>query len=341
MNILCNKHYQRAVAGLSAAALIVLSVVSVLGNFSDSRESILHIDRDDSADSVYHKLRERSGFLSFSAFRLLAAVGNYERHLHVGCYDVGSGHSTLNVFRRLRNGSQTPIRLTIPILRTPEDLSDFLGKTLHDSPQQFLASLTDSTLLAQYGKRPETAVCLFIPNTYEVYWSSSPQRLIEKMHRESRIFWNNRRLEKARQAGLSEDEVLTLASIVEQETADNAEKPTVAGMYLNRLRKSMPLQADPTVKFALREFGLRRILHKHLTTDSPYNTYKNRGLPPGPICIPSQASIDAVLNHVRHEYIYMCAKEDFSGSHNFAITYAEHLQNAKKYIQALDRRGIR
>ena len=161
------------------------------------------------------------------------------------------------------------------------------------------------------------------------------------MQRERDAYWTAERKQLAQKAGLTPDEVVTLASIVEQETANNAERPKVAGMYLNRLRKGMKLQADPTVKFALQNFALRRIMHQHLTANSPYNTYRNEGLPPGPICIPSLASIEAVLHFTTHPYIYMCAKEDFSGTHNFAATYAEHLQNAKKYSEALNKRGIK
>ena len=154
-------------------------------------------------------------------------------------------------------------------------------------------------------------------------------------------FWSEERLGKAQAAGLTPDEVATLASIVDEETANDAEKPMVAGMYINRLRTGMPLQADPTIKFALHDFSLRRIYHGHLETDSPYNTYRNTGLPPGPIRIPSISGIDAVLDYVRHDYLYMCAKEDFSGTHNFARTYREHLANAAKYTKALNQRGIR
>ena len=161
------------------------------------------------------------------------------------------------------------------------------------------------------------------------------------MKRESEKFWTTVRKNKAEKARLTPEEVITLASIVEKETANNQEKPDIAGLYLNRLRRGMKLQADPTVKFALQDFGLRRILNKHLTCDSPYNTYVYAGLPPGPICLPSIASIDAVLNHTEHNYIYMCAKEDFSGTHNFAATYEEHKANARKYVQALNERGIK
>ena len=184
-------------------------------------------------------------------------------------------------------------------------------------------------------------MALFIPDTYEVYWNISIDKLMEKMVKGNQHFWNQQRTQKAKAMGLSPVEVATLASILDEETANNAEKPMIAGMYYNRLKAGMPLQADPTVKFALKDFALRRIYNKLLQTDSPYNTYKNTGLPPGPIKIASIAGIDAVLNHVRHDYLYMCAKEDFSGTHNFAKTYQEHLNNAGRYTKALNQRGIK
>ena len=199
----------------------------------------------------------------------------------------------------------------------------------------------DSAFCRQYGYDTATMACLFIPNTYEVYWNTSLEDFMKRMQKENTIFWNKERLRLAEATGLTPNEVVTLASIVDEETANNAEKPMVAGMYINRLRTGMPLQADPTVKFALHDFSLRRIYHNHLNVESPYNTYRNTGLPPGPIRIPSIAGIDAVLNHVKHDYLYMCAKEDFSGTHNFARTYREHLANAAKYSKALNQRGIK
>lgn len=199
----------------------------------------------------------------------------------------------------------------------------------------------DSAFCRQYGYDTSTIACLFIPNTYEVYWNTSLEDFMKRMQKENTTFWNEERLRRAEAAGLTPNEVVTLASIVDEETANNAEKPMVAGMYINRLHTGMPLQADPTVKFALRDFSLRRIYHNHLNVESPYNTYRNIGLPPGPIRIPSIVGIDAVLNHVKHDYLYMCAKEDFSGTHNFARTYREHLANAAKYSKALNQRGIK
>jgi len=182
---------------------------------------------------------------------------------------------------------------------------------------------------------------LFVPNTYDVYWNMSVEGLMQRMVKEHEHFWQGDREAKAATLQLTPVEVCTLASIIDEETANNQEKPMIAGMYLNRLKSDMPLQADPTIKFALKQFALKRIWQKLLQTDSPYNTYKNTGLPPGPIKIASIRGIDAVLNAVSHDYLYMCAKEDFSGTHNFARTYQEHLQNAARYTKALNERGIK
>ncbi|MEE1542020.1 MAG: endolytic transglycosylase MltG, partial [Paludibacteraceae bacterium] len=201
--------------------------------------------------------------------------------------------------------------------------------------------MNNAEILSVYGLNRATAVSLFIPDTYEVYWNLSPTDLLDRMKKEHNIFWNEERTLKLNALGLSQAEVSTLASIVEEETSKKDEKPVVAGLYLNRLKRGIPLQADPTVKFALQNFGLRRIYKKHLEYDSPYNTYLYAGLPPGPIRIPSKESIDAVLNFTKHNYIYMCAKEDFSGYHNFASSLDEHNKNAAKYRNALNKKNIR
>ena len=182
---------------------------------------------------------------------------------------------------------------------------------------------------------------MFIPNTYEIYWNIPVTKLLSRMKKESDSFWTSDRQAKAKAIGLTPQQVITLASIIDEETAVNAEKPMIAGMYINRLKTGMPLQADPTIKFALGQFGLHRIYYDLLSVASPYNTYRNIGLPPGPIRIPTTVGVDAVLNAVSHDFLYMCAKEDFSGTHNFAKTYSEHLQNARKYSAALNARGIR
>ena len=325
---------------IGSALLLCLSFFFLPFSRTDATE-VLYIDRNDTADSVFHKLRRYGHSHSMMALQLLARVDHYEEHLHTGRYEVEPSISTFALMRRLLHGHQSPVRLTIPTTHTMKHLAARLAKRIEPDSATLAEAFTDSAFCEKHGCTTATLPCLFIPNTYEVYWDITPDQLAQRMKRESEKFWTTVRKNKAEKARLTPEEVITLASIVEKETANNQEKPDIAGLYLNRLRKGMKLQADPTVKFALQDFGLRRILNKHLTADSPYNTYVYAGLPPGPICLPSIASIDAVLNHTEHNYIYMCAKEDFSGTHNFAATYEEHKANARKYVQALNERGIK
>lgn len=301
----------------------------------------VYIDQDDNIDSVYAKLDSISSNHAMSGFKTMVRHSSYDEHIRTGRYEIEKGNSAFTVFRKLKNGLQSSLNLTIPSVRTADKLAGALARKLMMDSVSIYKALTDSATCAKYGYTPETMLCMFIPNTYEVYWNISIDKLLEKMDNESKKFWNFERTQKAQAMGFTEEEVVTLASIVDEETANDAEKPMVAGMYYNRLKSGMPLQADPTIKFALKDFSLRRIYHNMLNVDSPYNTYKNTGLPPGPIRIPSVAGIDAVLNHVHHKYLYMCAKEDFSGTHNFAETYNEHLKNAAKYSAALNKRGIK
>ncbi|MCQ2205652.1 MAG: endolytic transglycosylase MltG [Bacteroidaceae bacterium] len=232
------------------------------------------------------------------------------------------------------------VRLTVPLVRTTAEMAGRLGQVLDADSADFMEVMTDSVLIDSLGYDRATLPAMFIPNTYEVYQWTSPKNLLLRLKQECDNFWTTERLLQAEAQDLSPVEVMTLASIVEQETACDDERARVAGMYLNRLERQMPLQADPTVKFALGDFALKRIQRTHLQCDSPYNTYRHTGLPPGPICIPSLASIKAVLKPEIHNYIYMCAKEDFCGRHNFAETYGEHIRNARRYARALDKAGI-
>lgn len=273
------------------------------------------------------------------AVTLMAYVAGLNRHPHPGRYFAGNGTTVIGLIRNMRNGHQTPIRLVISSsTHTIEDVGDYLAQTLEPGREDLYEALHDEDLLSKYGVTQETAITLFLPDTYEVYWSTTPEALLERMAREREAFWTEKR--QAALNGMTREEVITLASIIEKETQYAPERARVAGMYINRLHRGMPLQADPTVIFAIGDFSIRRVTHAHLETESPYNTYRHAGLPPGPICIPSKGAIDAVLHHEKHNYLYMCAKEDFSGSHNFAVTYAEHLKNAAKYSRALDERGI-
>ncbi len=298
------------------------------------------IDRDDDADSVYAKLADGVGEARLLAVKLLATADGYGEKVKPGRYCADHSLTCLDFYRRLRSGGQTPVRITLPYARTMQQVAARLAPKLEADSADLVRAFTDSVLCAKHGVSVATLPCLFIPDTYEVYWTITPEELMARMEKEKAAFWNAERRRKAEEAGLSIEEVCTLASIVDAETANNAEKPAIAGMYINRLRRGMFLQADPTVKFALGDFGLRRILHKHLEADSPYNTYRHKGLPPGPIAVPTVAGINAVLNYEHHNYIYMCAKEDFSGTHRFAATFAEHKINARRYARALNQRNI-
>ena len=266
---------------------------------------------------------------------------DYPENMRTGRYAVHPGMSNLALLNDLRRGHQVATQVTFNNIRLKEELAERIDRQLMLSKADLLYLLNDSVYCDSLGFTVETILTLFLPNTYEVYWNLSARRFMSRMKREYDAFWNAKRLEKARNAGLTPVEVSILASIVEEETAVPDEYPVVAGLYINRLRAGIPLQADPTVKFAVGDFSLRRILFEHLEVDSPYNTYKHTGLPPGPLRIPSIESLEGVLNYARHRYFYMCAKEDLSGRHNFAKTLAEHNRNAHRYQSELNRRKIR
>ena len=280
-------------------------------------------------------------FKTTAAFAPLMKHYKYDQRVKPGNYAIRPGDSMRDICLRLLSGNQTPVKLVLPSVRTLDRLAGAVSKQIMIDSAAVMGLLTDVRFLDSLGYTSETIPCLFIPNTYEVYWTMSPKQFVTRMVKERNAFWTPARTAKAKALGLTPNEVITLASIVDEETVKNDEKPMVAKLYLNRLKRGMLLQADPTVKFALGEFELRRILYVHLQTNSPYNTYKHAGLPPGPIRIPTISAIESVLNPANHSYLYMCAKEDFSGYHNFATTLTQHNVNARRYQQALNRRGIK
>jgi UPF0755 protein len=334
-------YYLLFAAACLVAVLALAYVYLFAGMLSGKDTTYLYVDDDDTVDSVYAKLKPMVTATAMSGFTSLAQYTQYSDHLHTGRYAISPGEGPVTVLRRLRNGQQAPVRLTIPEARTMPRLAALLSAKLMVDSAAIATALADSAVCARLGYDTCSVPSMFVADTYEVYWNVSVDKLLARMATEHDRFWNQERRDKAQAAGLTPNEVCTLASIVDEETANLDEKPMVAGMYINRLRQGMPLQADPTIKFALRNFGLRRIYRKMLDTPSPYNTYRNVGLPPGPIKIASSDGIDAVLNHTAHDYLYMCAKEDFSGTHNFARTYQEHLDNAARYSRALNQRGIK
>lgn len=286
-------------------------------------------------DSLISSLGADAGEKVYSQWRMM---GGDAAASH-GAYRISSGELLIKAARRISKGMQTPVKAVWSDARSLDIMARKITSGLECTPEEFL--LECGRILPDSGFRKDEFMAAFMPNTYEVYWTVSPEKLIGKLLDYRRRFWTAERREKARRLGLSETEAATLASIVEEESAKSDERPKIARLYLNRLKKGMMLQADPTVKFAVGDPTLRRITGSQLKCRSPYNTYQNHGLPPGPIRIADGRTIDAVLNAPLHDYIFMCAKEDFSGYHNFASDYATHQANARRYQAELDRRGIK
>ncbi|HHV02946.1 MAG: endolytic transglycosylase MltG [Bacteroidales bacterium] len=278
-----------------------------------------------------------NGLLKYEkTFRWAARHENLPSNIHPGRYALNHKMNNQDLARKLAMGWQDPLNIIISgTIRTFERLAAVLAKNLEIDSATVLEHLRNDSLIARFGFDTVSLRGMFIPNTYQVYWTISGEQLLERMHREYRTFWNEERSKKACAIGLTPYKVSTLASIVYEETKKTDEMPAVAGVYMNRLRIDMPLQADPTLIFAAQDYSIRRVLKKHTRIKSPYNTYRYRGLPPGPISVPSIEAIDAVLNYDHHNYLYFCAKEDFSGYHNFAASLSEHMKNARKFQRAL------
>ena len=265
------------------------------------------------------------------AFNWLAKRSHYDENVHPGRYVLTDGMTNQQLINMLRMGYQTPVKVVFNNMRTVEQLAGRISEQIE----------ADSiSIITEIQNEPDVDATTFIPNTYEFYWNTDADDFVDKMVVEYNRFWNETRKQKAEEIKLTQREVSILASIVDKETTKTSEMPTIAGVYLNRLRKHWPLQADPTLVYALGDYNIRRVLDAHKNIDSPYNTYKYAGLPPGPICIPSIAAIDAVLNAEKHNYFYFCAKDDLSGYHVFAKTITEHNRNAEKYRKALNKNKI-
>lgn len=330
-----------------AVAIMVVAWRVYNSGFKLQNTTYLYVDADDNVDSISQKIESQTAPESMRVFHLFAGLLNLKDRIRTGRYEVSPQHTMLNLIRDIRNHHEKPIMLVVPSTRTIDAMAGKLANQLMLDSASIEQYLKDEGNIKALGYTKETLPGLFIPNTYEVYWDVSIPKLMERMQKENAAFWNEERMNKLQEVSLyageemTKEKVITLASIVDSETADDGEKPTIAALYMNRMRKPMALQSDPTVIFAVGDFSIRRVLHEHLKVESPYNTYRNLGLPPGPIRVPSIAGIDAVLNHDKNDYIYMCAKEDFSGTHNYAVSYGEHLRNAARYTKALNERGIR
>jgi UPF0755 protein len=294
-------------------------------------------DSGSARSQVMRQLEEKQLLRNPSVLNTLAGWAGVWDKLKTGRYEITKGQSLLSVVRQLRNNKQSPVKLVINKLRTREDLARIIGKNFSTDSAKAITFLSSNDSLQPLGVDTNTLMTLVIPDTYIFNWNTSVRKIMQRLQSEKESFWKkNNRLEKAAALNLSPEQVYTLASIVEEETNTNSEKGNIASVYLNRLNKGMNLGADPTIKFALKDFSLKRIYFVHLAVNSPYNTYKNKGLPPGPICTPSVATLDAVLNQPRTDYLFFVANSDFSGTHHFSSNYAEHEQYAKAYQKALD-----
>lgn len=285
--------------------------------------------------SLMNQLHDGDYVQDIQSFALLARLMGYDKQIKPGRYILEPEMTNIQAIRMLRAGIQEPVDITFNNVRLIDQLAEKITNNLLIDEEAFNAALANYIAQNEEGFNEQNVIGMFIPNTYEVYYNISAKDLIDRMEREYKRFWNESRLAKADSLGLTPKEVSTLASIVQAESIKRDESATIAGLYINRLQRGIALQADPTLVFASGDFSLKRVLNEHKEIDSPYNTYLNTGLPPGPINMPTIHSIDAVLNYEDHNYIYMCAKEDFSGYHNFATNYRDHLNNANRYQRAL------
>jgi UPF0755 protein len=304
--------------------------------FSADKKALYITAENITNKSIDNSLAEQEIVRSVWAFNLLANQLNVYKTVKAGKFTIESGSSLLNIVRQLRNNKQAEVKLVINKLRTKAEFAAVISKNFSTdsiTTYQFISN-NDSIAFAKVDSNVFTSI--IIPNTYSFYWNTPLQKIIEKLYQYQQDFWNEQRLNKATALGLTPTEVYTIASIVEEETNMQADKGKIASVYINRLKKGMALGADPTIKFALQDFSIKRVLYGHLQVQSPYNTYKNKGLPPGPICTPSIKTIDAVLQAPTTDYIFFVAKPDFSGYSNFSNNYTQHLVYAKQYQQALD-----
>lgn len=309
-------------------------------DLGDQKTAFLYIPTGSTQEDVVKAIESCAKIKDMASLEWVMEKKNYARHIYSGRYLVENGMNNNDLIDLLRSGIQTPLELTFNNTRTLEEFAGKISRQIETDSLSLLTYLRNESNSKAYGFAPHNIIAMFIPNTYQVYWNMDAKKFVSKMHQEYAKYWTIDRLKKAESIGLSPIQVSTLASIVDEETIKNDEKPRVAGVYMNRLKSRIKLDADPTLKFAVGDFTIRRVLNKHKKIDSPYNTYKYAGLPPGPIRQPSISGIEAVLNYEQHKYYYFCASPEFNGYHVFARSLREHNQNADRYQKALNQRGI-
>ena len=331
------------ISALGAGAYLYTQFFAKVAVTEGLADYVFEVPTNASFETVAAQLKARQFIQDEQVFQLFAERMAYKRNpMRSGRFELQPGWSYIELIRHLRNGAQAPVDVVLHNERLIEEVAGKVAGFLEQDSLAFLGLMQDESYLSSIGYTPETLMSLFVPNTYELYWNTSPKAFMERMLKEHDRFWQqNDRKQKAEAKGMSPEEIYTLASIVGRETLVNAEKPKMAGVYLNRLERGIPLQADPTAVFARRDFETPRVTDYHTKFDSPYNTYMYAGLPPGPISMASISSIDAVLNSEQHQYIYFCAKGDGSGLHSFAKTLSAHNRNAAIYRANLRKRGLR
>ncbi|TKC58577.1 endolytic transglycosylase MltG [Pedobacter hiemivivus] len=338
--------------GIKIILLSLLVVLAVGGYFgikfykvffapnTTGKEKYLYVRTGSNLDNLFEELRHKDILREIGTFSQAAAKMDLARSLKPGRYKLTKGMNNRSIINMLKSGNQDPVKLKFQNLRKKENFAGYLANNLEPDSLTFSSVLDSAALIEKYGFNKDNSYVMFIPNTYEMYWNVTALEFFDRMHTEYEKFWNPERKQKAAALNLTPIQVSILASIVDAEALYDKEMPIIAGLYLNRLNKGILLQADPTVIYANNDFTVKRVTNSLLQVQSKYNTYKYAGLPPGPIMMPSINAIDAVLNREQNNYIYMCAKEDFSGYHNFAVTVQEHELNAKKYREALNKRNI-
>ena len=312
-----------------------------IDNHSSKKEHIFYIHTGDTYSKVLKSLKDQHIIKDMESFKLVSSKLKYEESIKPGRYLIDNNTGNLQLVRKLRAGAQDPVKITFNNIQNKEQLAKRIAAQIEATETELLMEFNNQHFLDSLQLTEDNFPTIFLANTYEFYWNTSSKQFISRMLKEYNKFWTEKRKAKAQAIGLTPTEVIILASIVQKESTKYDEYPIISGVYLNRLKIGMPLQADPTVLHALKKLGIsRRVLHADLKIQSPYNTYINKGLPPGPICLPELKSIDETLNAEEHNYLYFCAREDFSGYSNFAESWEQHLENARKYQKALNERNI-
>lgn len=331
---------------LTGLVIMVLVVYKFYGRVYETNVSldveheIFYIPEGAPFSYVIGLLESDSIIVNPKSFRWVAGKKAYDSNVKPGRYKIRNGASNNELVNMLRSGNQDPVMVVFNNMRTLDQVAGKISRYLQGDSSEYAAYMADPSVIEHFGFSEQTFTSMFIPNTYEFFWTTNPEDFVERMHKEYEDFWDGERERKAKRMEMSRAEVITLASIVDEETLYDEENPRVAGLYINRLDRGIALQADPTLKFAMGDFTVKRLLNKDKKIDSPYNTYTYKGLPPGPISIPSVSAIDGVLNYEKHKYIFMCAKADFTGYHAFARSLNEHNRNAREYQRVLNSRHI-